>query len=360
MEAKETTEKLDFYYKEQEPVSHIKEVKQGMTEKRLVYKPFEYPEAYDYWLIQQQSHWLHTEATSIAEDVTDYNEKLTESERNVIDNVLKLFTQVEINVEEYWTHNIMQWFPKPEIQMMAASFGAFESIHIAAYSYLNDSLGVDDYSAFLLEPSMKNKIDRLIGIENNNLSFSFYSKEEKIAKSLAIFSAFTEGVSLFSSFAILISFSRFGKLKSIKDIISWSIRDEDLHSRAGCWLFREFIKENPHIWTDEFKKDLYEAARITVAQEDEYIDKIFELGPIEGLDPDDLKEYIRYRANTKLGDIGLKKNWKNIDYEKIERMNWFDFIISAQAQGDFFARRVTEYAKGNLNFENVNYDLLIK
>ena len=229
--------------------------------------------------------------------------------------------------------------------MMAATFSAFESIHAVSYAYLNQSLGLEDFSAFLHESTAKAKIDRLMSTKGK-------SKRE-IARSLAIFSAFNEGVNLFSSFAILLNFSRFNKMKGLGQIIAFSIKDESLHSDAGCWLFRTFVSENPDIWDDSLKKDIYEAARITVELEDAFIDKAFELGSIEGLDPKDLKAFIRHRCNTKLEDLGLKKNWKNIDQDALRRMEWFDVMSAGVNHADFFAQRVTDYSRGHLDFSTI-------
>ncbi len=313
---------------------------------RQTYKPFLYQQAYDFWQKQQQSHWLPSEV-SMNGDIQDWNFHLSPEEKNVVAGTLKGFIQTELVVEDYWTQKVARWFPHPEIQMMAATFGAFESIHTVAYAFLNDTLGIEDYDAFLREPTAKAKIDRLINTESS------VETKETIARSLAIFSAFTEGVSLFSSFAVLFNFSRFNKLKGVGQIIAWSINDEAvMHSEAGCWLFREFIKENPEIWTDEFKKTLYEAARETVALEDDFIDKVFELGPVQGLDPRDLKQFIRHRANIKLGDIGLKQNWKNIDKKSVSNMNWFEILSTGTSQQDFFAGRETKYTKGLVVFDD--------
>src|ERR1700743_2252995 len=162
-------------------------------------------------------------------------------------------------------------------------------------------------------------------------------KEKK--RSLAIFSAFNEGVNLFASFAVLLNFSRFNKLKGVGQIIAFSIKDESLHSEAGCWLFRTLISEFPEIWTDELKKEIYEAARITVELEDTFIDQAFSFGEIEKISAKEMKNFIRHRANTKLEDLGLKKNWKNIDKDLLEKMNWFDILSSGNSQTDFFAAR---------------------
>jgi ribonucleoside-diphosphate reductase beta chain len=311
---------------------------------RPTYAPFEYEKAYEYWELQQQSHWLHTEI-AMAGDINDWKLTLNDSEKKVIGHILKGFTQSEVFIQEYWSQMVAKWFKKPEIQMMAATFSAFESIHAVSYAYLNQSLGLEDFSAFLHEETAKAKIDRLISTKGK-------SKRE-IARSLAIFSAFNEGVNLFSSFAILLNFSRFNKMKGLGQIISFSIKDESLHSDAGCWLFRTFVSENPDIWDDSLKKDIYEAARITVDLEDAFIDKAFELGSIEGLDPKDLKAFIRHRCNTKLEDLGLKKNWKNIDQDALRRMEWFDVMSAGVNHADFFAQRVTDYSRGHLDFSTI-------
>lgn len=320
------------------------EVEKMLLQGRQTYKPFLYNEAYEYWLQQQQAHWLPSEV-QMASDVQDWLHNLTEQEKKVVGGVLKGFIQTELVVNDYWTNKVSKWFPHPEIVMMATAFGNMETIHTIGYAYLNDTLGLVDYDAFLQEPSAKAKIDRLLETPSNS--------HEDLAKSLAVFSGFTEGVSLYSSFAILYHFSRFNKLKGVGQIISWSQRDEALHSKAGCWLFREFIKENPHIWTDEVKRCIYEAARVTVALEDDFIDTVFQDGPIEGLDPKDIKQFIRHRANTKLGDLGLKMNWKNIDQDSLARMAWFDMMTTGVNHTDFFAQRVSEYSKGHVDFSKI-------
>ena len=316
----------------------------GLCDARLVYAPFEYPKAYEYWEKQQQAHWLHTEIP-MASDIQDWKLNLSEAERHVIGQTLKGFTQAEILIEDYWSTKVNRWFKKPEIQMMAIGFAAFESIHIASYSYLNQSLGLEDFSAFLHEPAAKAKIDRLMMTKGKS--------KEDIAKSLAVFSAFNEGVSLYSSFAILLNFSRFNKLKGVGQIVSFSIRDETMHSEAGCWLFREFVKDYPHVLTDELKKELYDAARLTVTLEDNFIDNAFSLGDIEGLTKEDLKNFIRHRANLKLQEIGLKSNWKNIDQAALDRMSWFNVMSGGVEHQDFFSQRVSEYSKGTHNWGSI-------
>jgi ribonucleoside-diphosphate reductase beta chain len=315
-----------------------------LTKKREVYKPFEYEQAYTFWEKQQNAHWLPFEV-AMAKDIQDWNHNLTDSERLVIGQILKSFTQVEISVNEYWSTKVSKWFPKPEICMMASAFGSMETVHTVGYAYLNDSLGLDDYSAFLQDQTAVAKLDRLKEVKGNT--------KKDIARSLAIFSGFTEGVNLFSSFAVLMNFSRFNLLEGVETIVSWSVKDESLHSEAGCWLFRTFIEENPDIWDDELKQEIYDAARISVQLEDNFIDNAFSLGKIRGLDPRDLKNFIRMRANAKLHDLGLKNNWRNIDQESLERMSWFDDLTGSVAWKDFFSGRVVDYARCNFTVDNL-------
>lgn len=316
----------------------------GLLKPRATYAPFEYEQAYKYWELQQQSHWLHTEI-SMASDINDWKMNLSEAEKNIIGHILKGFTQSEIFIQEYWGQMVANWFKKPEIQMMSAAFSAMESIHAVAYAYLNQSLGLEDFDAFLHEPTAKAKIDRLISTKGK-------SKEE-IARSIAIFSAFNEGVNLFSSFALLLSPSRFNKMKGLGQIIAFSIKDESLHSEAGCWLFRTFVSEYPEVLTEELKNSIYDAARVTIELEDAFIAKAFSLGSMEGVEEKDLKNFIRFRANTKLNDLGLRKLWKNIDKNALERMAWFDILSTGVSHADFFAVRVDSYSKGNVDFSGI-------
>lgn len=639
---------------------------------RVTYAPFHYPKAYEYWELQQQSHWLASEI-SMAGDINDWRVNLTPGEKNLVGNILKSFTQTEVFVQDYWAGKVLRWFKHPEIQMLAATFASFESIHAVSYALLNQSLGLEDFSAFLHEPTAKAKIDRLINVKGKS--------KRDIALSLAVFSAFNEGVSLFSSFAILLNFSRFNKLKGVGQIISFSIKDECyssdteiltprgwtllkdllptdkvaqfcpstneisfvvpsriikekhvgkmiqfnsqklpvrlcvtpghqmvykwerenmwsfqqandfksasttkmipvsgtktsgrdnlsplerflialqadghifrkgeytgercgtvpvvftfakerkilrfreilqdnqfrfeethrksegnkaeqtlfkvhvpvsiaphktlsewvdlsdvsnkwasqfieeigmwdghtptnpssgkylyysstdpsnvdivqavaaiagkwvtrsiekdsrsetfsdvhsayihnqstkrlgsvvkteidyndyvycvtvptsavvvrrqgcvaisgncLHSEAGVWLFNQLCTENPDLMDQALKEEIYDAARLTIKLEDEFIDKAFELGDVEGLTAADVKNFIRHRCNNKLADLGLKKLWKNIDRVSLENLQWFDVLSSGVNHADFFASRVSDYSKGSMDFSRI-------
>ena len=321
--------------------------KRNLLHERIIYKPFEYPEAYDYWLKQQQAHWLHTEVPMMS-DLTDWNSNLNETEKNIIGSILKGFAQTETVVNDYWTGLVTKWFRKPEVIMMATTFGSMETIHAEAYSLLNETLGLENFAEFLEDETTMAKIENLMLIRD---SFSDEKDWHEIAKSLAIFSAFTEGVNLFSSFAILLSFKMRNKLKGVGQIVEWSIRDESLHSEAGCWLFRTLINENPEIKTPELEAAINEAALLSLKLELNFIRKCYELGDLEGCPQYDLENFIKNRINTKLGDLGYKAIISDIDVTAVERMKWFDHLSGGKQHTDFFANRVTNYSKGNMSWD---------
>jgi ribonucleoside-diphosphate reductase beta chain len=322
----------------------------SLKDERIVYKPFEYSQAHDYWLKAHQAHWLHTEVP-MSQDVTDWNSNLKPHEKNVIGGILKGFAQTETVVNDYWTSLVTKWFRKPEVIMMAVTFGAFETIHAEAYALLNEQLGLDNFAEFLEDESTAAKIQSLMDVRDGNNGETDW---HEAARSLAIFSAFTEGVNLFSSFAVLLSFKMRNKLKGVGQIVEWSVRDESLHSEAGCWLFRTLMKEYPELKTEKLINDIREAATLALQLEFNFIDKIFEMGDLENLTKDELKNFIKHRVNTKMGDLGLKPliPSNQIDKGALKQMLWFDAVVAGKQHTDFFASRVTNYAKGHMDWDN--------
>ena len=315
---------------------------------RVPFKPFEYPMYYtEGWLKQAQAFWLHTEI-SMQGDVKDWNEVLTESEKNLVGNILLGFAQTECAVSDYWTNMVTDWFPKHEIRQMAMMFGSQETVHATAYSYLNETLGLDDFSAFLHEPAIAEKFELLTATSNEwkhtDLATNPQARKE-VGRSLAIFSAFSEGVSLYSSFAVLYSFQMRNMLKGIGQQMKWSVRDESLHSKMGCQLFRHMCEEYPTL-LDECKDSIEEASKLIVQLETNFIDMIFEQGDLENLEKEDLKEFIKARTNTKLQELGYEPSFE-FDKTKAEKLEWFYHLTGGLTHTDFFAVRPTDYSKAN-------------
>jgi ribonucleoside-diphosphate reductase beta chain len=312
----------------------------GLFDERIAYKPFEYPEYYtEGWLKQAQAFWLHTEIP-MQGDIKDWKEKLNDKEKNLVGNILLGFAQTECAVSDYWTQKVVNWFPKHEIQQMAMMFGSQETIHAVAYSYLNETLGLENYEAFLHEPATAERFDNLVACDTSN--------PVDIGRSLAIFSAFAEGVSLYSAFAVLYSFQLRNLLKGIGQQMKWSVRDESLHSKMGCKLFRHMCEENNQL-LHLCRKDIIKAAETMVKLETKYINKMFEMGDIEGIKANDLIHFIRKRANEKLVELGYVDLGSYFPYDKnaASNLDWFYHLTGGVTHTDFFAIRPTDYSKAN-------------
>lgn len=310
-----------------------------ITEERLEFKPREYQWAYDYWFKQQNAHWLHTEIP-MQQDVNDWRENLSIAEKNVIGNILKGFAQTECEVGDYWSMYIPKWFPIPEIKMMGKGFGAFEDIHAEAYSYLNDTLGLDDFKAFMEDEATMTKLRVLMDVNSDTTDL------RDIARSLGLFSGAAEGVQLFSSFAVMLSFRASNRMVGIGQQMIFSVRDESLHSEAGCKLFRTLIEQNPEIWDDDLKNDIYAGMELALTNEFIYIDKIFEMGDLDTITKAQLKNFMYDRANRKLVELSLDPVYI-VDSKLLGEMEWFYILVSGEQQSDFFVNRDTGYSKPN-------------
>lgn len=324
--------------------------KSQLFTERVEYKPFEYPIYYtEGWLKQAQAFWLHTEIP-MQGDVKDWNERLSPSEKNLVGNILLGFAQTECAVSDYWTGMVSKWFPKHEIKQMAMMFGSQETIHATAYSYLNETLGLDNFSAFLREPTTAAKFEFLMETQsdytNSDLQDSPDARKD-VARSLAIFSAFAEGVSLYSSFAVLYSFQMRNLLKGIGQQMKWSVRDESLHSKMGCQLFRHMCEEYPEL-KDSVASQVSEAATLMVDLEMNFIDKMFEMGDLENLKAEDLKNFIKKRANEKLNELGYPSQF-SYAVESAEKLDWFYHLAGGVEHADFFSIRPSAYSKPGEN-----------
>jgi len=318
----------------------IKKVESNLSEERNYFKPFNYPWAYEAWLKHEQSHWLHTEVP-MAEDMKDWKKKLSKEEKTFLTQIFRFFTQGDIDVAGGYVKNYLPYFPQPEVRMMLTGFAAREALHIAAYSHLIETLGLPEttYNEFLEYEAMREKHDYVMEISNKNTT------RENTATHIAVFSAFTEGMQLFSSFIMLLNFARHGKMKGMGQIITWSIVDETQHAESMVKLFRTYIEENREIWNDELKGKIYTIAERMVQLEDKFIDLAFGVNQMEGLSAEDVKKYIRYIADRRLISLGLKGVFK----VKKNPLPWVEEMINAPTHTNFFENRATDYAKGALS-----------
>ena len=305
----------------------------GLRTPSIGYKPFRYPWAYEFWRRQQQVHWM-PEEVPLGEDVKDWASKLNDQERNLLTQIFRFFTQSDIEVNDNYMERYSRVFKPTEIKMMLASFSNIETIHVAAYALLLETIGMPDseFAAFYDYQEMRDKHDYMgkFGVES----------DADILRTVAMFGAFTEGLQLFASFAMLMNFPRFNKMKGMGQIVTWSVRDESLHCEGMIKLFHAYAKETGAL-TDEVKADIAECCRTVVGMEDKFIDLAFEMGPVQGMTPDDIKQYIRYIADWRLGQLGLPKIYGVTEHP----IPWLTSILNGVEHANFFEARATEYSK---------------
>ena len=321
----------------------------SLTDSRTHYKPLEYPWAFEAYQFSEKMHWLPQEV-KLDKDVRDWNSKLSTAEKNLLTQIFRFFTQGDVDVAAGYLEKFIPLFPKPELRMMMSSFAAREAVHIEAYSLLIDTLGLpeDEYKAFSEYEAMASK--------HSYIEQFIPNKDDKgsVAKALAVYPAFTEGLQLFSSFVMLLNFTRpegGGVMTGMGEIVEWSIKDESLHVESMMKLFETYIQENPEMWTDDFRGSLYQIAREMVTLEDKFIDLAFEMGGIKGMTSKEVKLYVRYLADRRLLQLGLNPNYGVKD----NPLPWVDEIINSVVHTNFFEGRATEYGKGSLtgSWQNV-------
>lgn len=320
----------------------------ALLEARDHYKPFQYPWAYQAYKTAQSMHWLPHESP-MSEDIKDWNKRLTDNERSLLTQLFRFFTQADVDIARGYRVKYMPRFEHPELQMMFGAFIAAEANHIDAYSTLIDTLGLPEgeYKAFQQYKAMRDKHEYMFDRESGK-------GIADLAVDLAVFSAFGEGMQLFSSFAILLSFQKRGLMKGMTTIVEWSLRDESHHVESMVGLFHELVKEHPRIWNDETKQRIYETCRQMVKLEDAFIDQAFSIGPVDGISPEETKKYIRYIADRRLLQLGLKPNYRVKD----NPLPWLDWIMNAPTHTNFFEQRSTEYGKGEIEGWTDAFDFL--
>jgi ribonucleoside-diphosphate reductase beta chain len=317
----------------------------SVFKKSASYKPFRYPFAFEAYDLLQKTHWLPSEVP-LQEDVHDWNKKLTPPEKNLLTQLFRFFTKGDEDITHGYLDVYIPMFKPTEIRMMLSAIATQEANHIHSYSQLIDTVGMpeSDYSAFAEYSEMAEKHEYMFADRTEGANGRRFSPRERLALDLAVFSAFGEGMQLFSSFAVLLSFKRRNLMKGMSTIVEWSLRDESLHVECMVKLFHTMIKENPKLWNDDVKAAIRQIAKEMVKLEDQFIDLMFDMGEIAGITAEDTKTYIRYTADRRMIQLGLKPIYR----QKDNPFEWIDEMMSAHTHTNFFEGRSTEYAKGGV------------
>lgn len=312
----------------------------SLFDKRIAFKPFEYPEITKYKDAINHSYWLVSE-WNFTSDTQDFHVHLTPIERNAVKNAMLAISQIEISVKRFWT-NLGNKIPKAEFEQIGVTFGESEVRHADAYSHLLEVLGLnDDFSQLMLVPEIQGRIEYL----TKYLANASDSSHEKYTLSLTLFSLFIENVSLFSQFLIIKSFNKYkNQLKNIDNVVQATQVEENLHAQFGIYLVKLIKEEYPEWISPEFYDKIYRACKKAYLAEEKIIDWIFEAGELDFLSKDSVKEFIKDRFNKSVIEIGGEKVFE-IDYKLIEDLTWFDEELYTEMSQDFFNKRPTTYSK---------------
>ena len=312
----------------------------SIFDKRVAFKPFEYPEVSEYKNAIAHSYWLVSEFNFIS-DVQDYNVRLNDSEKNSLKNAILAVSQIEVSVKKFWT-KLGDKFPKAEVDQVGVCFGECEVRHSDAYSELLEVLGMNgDFEKLLEVPAIRGRIDYLTKYLKNAND----SDNKKYSLTLALFSIFIENVSLFSQFLIIKSFNKcLNVLKDIDNVIQATMREEQIHALFGVYLINQIKKEFSEWFNEEFYASIYEACNKSYDAEMNIIDWIFEKGELPYLSKDVVKEFIKNRFNESLDMIGCKKLF-TVDNVKLKEVSWFDEEMHANVKADFFYKKPVTYSK---------------
>jgi len=310
---------------------------------RVAFKPFEYPELESYAQGIRQTYWIHDEVDFSA-DLHQFKTELSEVEQYIIGTILKTFAQTEIHVADEFWNQLHNYLPKPEVFILCSTFTENEMRHALAYDKLNEILGLQDYASFLTDKVATSRLENLTRIRKDHKG---KPSVRDICRTLAIFGGFTENVNLFSQFAILRSFSSNGRnlLTNIADIIDWSQQDEKTHASCAIYLFNTLVAENPEVWDDEFKAEIYTAAKVTFDIEKDLIKQVFAKGELSNLSEEVLINFMKARINQSLVSMNFKSIF-NVDEKLLAEISWFEDNFSAISHKDFFAKRPSEYTRG--------------
>ncbi|MCS4239801.1 ribonucleoside-diphosphate reductase beta chain [Myroides gitamensis] len=317
----------------------------SIFDKRVSYKPFEYPGVYQFTDAINKSFWVQSEVDFTA-DTQDFHSHLTTDEKLAIKNSLLAIAQIEVAIKIFWG-NLYLHFPKPEFNGLGTTFAECEFRHSEAYSRLLDVLGYnDEFDALLEIPVIKERIEYLSKVlENAN-----HTDRKKYVVSLILFSLLIENVSLFSQFAIILSFTRFkGLMKNISNIIAWTSVDEQVHANAGIYIINIVRKEFPDFFDQELIDHIHEVVHHSIDIESKILDWIFDAKVIETIKKEDLLNFMKFRVDESMLKIGLDKVY-HVTAEEYAPMKWFEEEVFANTLDDFFAKRPVDYTKHDKSF----------
>ena len=308
--------------------------------KRIEMKPFEYPELYQYVEAIRHSYWVHTEF-NYTSDIQDYFNNALPHEKSAVTRAMLAIAQVEVAVKTFWG-DIYHRMPKYEIGAVGASFSESEARHADAYSHLLEILGLNsEFEKIKDIPALKQRVDYL----SKMVQYSKSEDDREYILSMILFSLFTEHVSLFSQFLVMMSFNKHRNLfKGLSNVIEATSKEEQIHGLFGIDVVNIIREEHPEWFDEDLKQEIYKACQEAYESEVKVIDWILGEGELEFMSSDVVKEFVKQRLNNSLVAVGYEELF-DVDKELVDETKWFDDEVIGTKLTDFLHKRSVNYTK---------------
>lgn len=312
----------------------------SIFDKRIAFKPYEYPEILKFKDAIRHSYWIHTEF-NISSDVQDFKSNITKEEREIISRTMLAISQIEISVKTFWA-KIYDKMPKPEIGSVGMTFAESEIRHADAYAFLLERLGLNQEFEKIHEiPAIIDRVSYL----SKSIEGIRSRDEKKFALSVLLFSVFVEHVSLFSQFLIMMSFNKHrNQFKGISNIVEATSKEEEIHGKFGVEIINILKREFPEWFDSELNEEIIKACKKAYKAEAKILDWIFETGELDFMPKEEVLNFIRHRFNNSLSELDIEKQF-DVDEDSLKRVKWFDEELMSTKDNDFFNKRATTYSK---------------
>lgn len=307
---------------------------------RNTFKPFKYEKLYQLFERHELIHWTRHEITlEFSEDKKDYDTRLPDNQKRFLQELFKFFTQADVDVMGGYGAFMRSFSGCPEAAMLLSSIAGREAVHADAYAALNTAVGMPDasYGEFMEHAEMRNKHDFITTFDTTT--------PQGLARSLTLYGLFTEGLQLFASFAMLMNFSRFGLMKGMTKVVTWSIRDEQVHIDTCVELYKILCQEYD-IDQKSLEAEVIETCKVMVELEDAFIDRAFRIAnhDLPGISAEQTKQFIRWLANDRLARVALPAVYSGAR----NPFPWIVDVMFAKEHQNFFEGRGTEYSMGGV------------
>ncbi|NSL56998.1 ribonucleotide-diphosphate reductase subunit beta [Uliginosibacterium aquaticum] len=306
--------------------------------------PFKYPWAWDFFLNANKNHWTPLEI-SMAQDVHDYQHKLTPAERHVFENVLAYLTTSDILAMRNIGLAVMEKMSAPELQIYQARQVYEEALHTWTYQHCIETLGIDQqeiYNRYRVVPEINAKISlanrRLERVMRSDFDLADRDNLHEFALSYMFFAGIFEGCWFYNGFTPIFALQRRGLMKGAAEQLQYIMRDEVLHCAFGIRVVRELLKEENLTLDPRAVQELWEEAE---AAESGYAGYILR-EPILGYSADLHRAQFRFIANRRARQLGLAEPFPGAE----NVLPWLDEQANLRKEKNFFETRVTEYQTG--------------